>query len=407
MRIYFLAHRIPHPPDKGEKIRAYHQLRHLTRSHEVTLATHVESAKDLAGVEALERWCARVDWAPRSTGLRMKLRLGTALLSGEPLSFAAFRTDALRRKVRAGLQRDKPDIVFCYGAAMAPYVMHDTSARRAIDFVDADSAKWSAMATSGPLPLRKLYAEEARRVAGAEVEILSEFDQAIVACEGERDDLGRGEEARARSSTPLVVLGNGVDLGYFHPEQPGALPIAEREPILVFTGVMDYAPNVEGMVRFVREVWPRVQVALPRAQLVIVGRNPTRSVRRLAITPGVSVTGGVPDVRPYMSQAAAAVVPLHLSRGVQNKLLEAAAMGLPAVASSRVAGGTNLEPGRDLIVADDPERCAESVLRLLNDRSFAAELGARARHAVEERHRWDPILERFEKVLLGHTGADA
>ncbi|MAE69209.1 MAG: hypothetical protein CME06_01940 [Gemmatimonadetes bacterium] len=407
MRIYFLAHRIPHPPDKGEKIRAYHQLRHLARSHEVTLATHVESKDDLAGITALERWCERIDWAPRPTGPRMKIRLGTALLRGEALSFAAFRTGALERKVRAGLRRDNPDVVFCYGAAMAPYVMHHTSARRVIDFVDADSAKWSALATRGPLHLKKLYAQEARRVVRAEARILSELDQAIVACEGERNDLGGGPEARAHSSAAIAVIGNGVDLDYFHPDRQGAVPIAEREPMLVFTGVMDYPPNVDGMVRFVREVWPRVQADLPPARLVIVGRHPTRNVRRLAAAPGVSVTGGVPDVRPYLSRATAAVVPLHLSRGVQNKLLEAAAMGLPAVVSSRVAGGTNLEPGRDLIVADDPGRCAKSVLRLLNDRSFAAELGARARRAVEEHHRWDPILERFERLLLGGGEVDA
>ncbi len=400
MRIYYLAHRIPHPPDKGEKIRAYHQLRHLARRHEVTLATHVEAERDRVSVAALEQWCRRVDWAPRPTGARLTPRLGRALASGRPLSFAAFATAALHAKVQAALERERYDLIFCYGAAMAPYVLDRRHTPRVIDFVDADSAKWRALAASGAFPLRPLYSLEAQRVARAEADILAELDQGIVACEGERDDLGRG----ARTTPPVhpvAVLGNGVDLDYFRPDAPDTRPIAEREPLVVFTGVMDYAPNAAGMLRFVREILPRVRRGLPATRLAIVGRNPSPAVRRLARVPGVEVTGEVPDVRPYLRRAAAAVVPLQLSRGVQNKLLEAAAMGLPAVVSARVAAGTALEPGRDLLVADDPEPCAAALTRILSDRPFAAALGGRARRAVELRHRWDPILERLEELIEG------
>jgi sugar transferase (PEP-CTERM/EpsH1 system associated) len=391
MKILYIAHRIPYPPDKGDKIRAYHQIKHLAAKHELHLACLVDDPADLDHVETLKEICASVSYVYRGR-LRTMIQAGLALLTNKPLSAASFYSGALNRSIADKVREERIDVIVTYSSSVAGYVMDNTSVPKVMDFIDVDSAKWEHYADFCRPPMSWVYNMEARRLARREQEIVRRFDHSILVSEREAESL------RARTPRrPVYLITKGVDTDYFAPD--GDRAPTPNGPTIVFTGVMDYFPNVDAVKYFCDEVFGLIRTEIPEARFCIVGRNPTRQVQQLARNPNVIVTGGVPDVRPYLATASVSVAPLRIARGLQNKVLEAMAMGLPVVTTPAVLEGIQAAAEDGVTTANSPEEFAKEVIALLSNPDLCRERSARARQYVESRHTWGELAVDLEDIL--------
>ena len=383
-RLLFIAHRLPFPPDKGERLRAFGEIRALSEAFDVTLAALVAGPADAVAINALRMYCSNVILAPRPSFRRLTGGV-RSLLSGRSATEGYFAGRAMNRLIRQAAGERPFDVAVGYCSAMAAALLAAPARVRVMDLVDVDSAKWAAYAAGATGPQRWLYLTEARRVGRLERRVLRTCDHVVL--------VSQAEAARLNSRTPNVLaVSNGVDLEYF---TPSPLPV---EPSLVFTGSMDYRPNVEGVCWFVREVWGEVRRTLPAATFTIVGRNPTAAVRALAETPGVVVTGAVPDVRPYLAAARVAVAPLRIARGIQNKVLEAMAAGRPVVGTRQALEGLDVRPGVDVLQADAPELWRAHVVALLADDALAESLAAAARRTATSAYSWSARMSPLVRL---------
>jgi len=384
LRILYLCHRIPYPPDKGEKIRAYHQIVHLARRHEVHLVTFGEHPFDPAYADALRRICATVEVVERPRMAVPRAAL-LALLLGRSLSVAAYESAAFRAAVIARCRESRPDVVFVYTAVMAPHAER-IAAPRLVDFVDVDSEKWKLYGTWMRPPMSVVYAIEGKRLASFEARTAATFERSVLISEVE----ARLLEARV-PGLRVSVISNGVDLDYYRPAQRQDGPASPPTPRAAFVGMMDYFPNCDAAIYFSREILPRIRAVRPDFEFHVVGRQPTAGVRALGRIPGVTVTGAVPDVRPHLAQAMIAVAPFRIARGIQNKVLEAMASGLPVVGTRLAFQGIPAGDQDGVRATDDPESFARSVLDLIGDPSLRATCGTAARAYVERHHRWEDV----------------
>lgn len=387
--ILFLAHRIPYPPDRGDKIRAYHLLRHLARNHRVHLVAFADDPADLQRKGGLAPHSAtrEIVWrAPPSawTGLR-------AVLQRRPVSLVAFADPAVRRTIDALLQAHPIDTIFVFSGQMAQYLPAQPKQRVIMDFVDMDSAKFAAYAQAAHGPMAWVHRREAALLLRHEQRVACGADASLFVSEAE------AALFRAQTSAPRVhAIENGIDTVFYDPDQrfervPGA------GPLLVFTGQMDYRPNIDAVTWFADRVFPRVRQSHPAARFAIVGRAPTAAVRALADRPGVHVTGAVPDVRDWLAAATLVVAPLQLARGVQNKVLEGMAMARPVLASPAAAEG--IDHAGTLRIADGADAFGDAALSLLAEPEIAAALGAAARARVIARYSWDARLAPLDALL--------
>jgi sugar transferase (PEP-CTERM/EpsH1 system associated) len=394
-RLLFLAHRIPYPPDKGEKIRAWHMLEHLARGWSVDLGCLVDDPADAQHLSMLRGCCAEVHAAPVTRSGRIARTLfGTR--PGEPLSLAWFHEPGLARWVRAGLGARRYEAVLVYSSAMAAYVPPGPGGPlRILDMVDVDSEKWRAYAASAGGPKRLIWAREARTLLAYERRAAARFDRTLLVSAQEAQTFATlAPEVASR----IDWVENGVDVARFDPECDWPDPYAADSPAIVFTGTMDYRPNVEAVSFFATEVMPRLASLALAPHFHIVGANPSPAVRALAELPRVHVTGSVPDMRPYLAHAAVAVAPLRIARGIQNKVLEAMAMARPVVASPEAHEGVRAVAGRDLLVADGAEAMAAAVTLVLA--GGMPGLGTAARAAVLAGYDWNATLARLDDILV-------
>jgi sugar transferase (PEP-CTERM/EpsH1 system associated) len=392
MRILYLCQRVPYPPQRGDKIATYHQIRHLARNHEVAVACLADGKEDLINVTGLSPFVTSVDAVPLARR-RGHLRMLAALATGTPLTLAYFHESELHRRVAARIHERRIDAILLYSSSMAQFVEAIDNVPRIMNFCDLDSLKWRQYADNVPLPMRWVYSLEARRLLRYERYVAATFDHSLVCTTRELED------CRLHLPGALVsCVGNGVDLDYFKP-----MPCSKEPASLVFTGIMDYLPNVDGVVWFCEEVLPRIRHQVPKVSLTICGARPVRIIQALQRMPGVTVTGRVPDVRPFLARASLAIIPLRLGRGIQNKLLEAMAMGLPVVATSTAFQGVEASSGTDLLVANDVEPFAAAIVRLLGDDALRTRIGQAARATVERTYSWDAQLSALDAVLASVT----
>ncbi|MBV9811531.1 MAG: TIGR03087 family PEP-CTERM/XrtA system glycosyltransferase, partial [Acetobacteraceae bacterium] len=325
--LLFLCHRIPYPPNKGDKIRAWHFLEHLARRFAVHLGTFVDDPADWAHVPALQAHCATVLCRPldkRQQRLRSLLRLRP----GRPLTLDYFDDAALSSWVRDTIASRNITHIFVFSSAMAEYVLKAGAAHRVLDMVDIDSEKFADYGRRAGWPLRALWTREARTLLAFERRAAATFDRTLLVTEAET---ARFALLSPETADRVGYIENGVDLQRFSPDRAFASPLAPPGPHIVFTGTMDYWPNIDAVGWFAREVLPLVREQRHGAHFTVVGANPSAEVQALR-SPAVTVTGSVPDVRPYLAHCDVAVAPLRVARGVQNKVLEAMSMGCIVVA---------------------------------------------------------------------------
>ncbi|RME38820.1 MAG: TIGR03087 family PEP-CTERM/XrtA system glycosyltransferase [Planctomycetota bacterium] len=397
MNILYLAHRVPFPPDKGDKIRSYHQLRHLAARHRVWCACFADTAEDAGYAAALSEWCEETA-VVRLSRLWGKVRGLRGMAEGRTVTESFYDHPAMWAALRRWSARVRFDVVAAFSSSMAPYALSVPADRRVVDFCDLDSEKWGAYARSSKGPLGWMYRIEADRLAQRERTWAEAVDAVLLITEQEaRPLIGLVAPGKVR------VIGNGVDC----PPSVSAPTVAAAEPVIGFVGAMDYRPNVEAVCWFVQHCWTRVRAAWPRAVFRIVGRSPTRAVRRLARVEGIEVTGAVPDVAPALRGFQVSVAPLRIARGLQNKVLEAMAFARPVVLSPAAAEGIGAEPGRDYLVAAEPEVFAAAVVDLLRDPVRRERIGSAARAFVQRHHAWPDALRRYELVVTGRVEQSA
>lgn len=392
-KILYLTQRIPFPPDKGDKITTFNILKHLAGTHEVHVGSFVDDPDDWAHQGELARMCASLCLRPLHP-LRSRLRgAAMGILTGQPITLPYFfdrSLDQWVRKVKAGIGMRK---VLAYSSSMAQYV--DTpqfsDSRRLAHFADIDSDKWRQYAQSKRGAARLVYSREARTLLQYERRIASRFDATTFVAEPEATLF---RSLAPESAQRISVLENGVDTDYFDPSLPQANPYPEGGPVVVFTGAMDYWPNVDAVVWFARDILPLIRKEQPDTRFYIVGSRPGADVTDLATIEGVVVTGRVPDVRPYLRHARLAVAPLRMARGTQNKALEALAMALPVVATQSVERGIREQVAATMLVADDVPDYARACVQAIR-----APGNPEGRRQVLGHYSWQAKLLRIDEIL--------
>lgn len=395
--ILFLVHRAPWPPDRGDRIRSWHMFEALAKLVPVHVAALADNETDAA--------VAREKMAPLCKSLAVEVRtasrplaLASAVLRGEPVSNRLFHSRALADHVARLIAGGGVSHIVAFSGQMAPYVPPGFAGPVIMDFVDVDSAKFATYAEQDHRqPLHWVHAREARVLAAFEADVARRATASLFVSEAE------AALFRARSGLDagkVRAVENGIDTDRFDPALVGGAAVrGGTGPLAVFTGQMDYRPNIDAVRWFARDILPLIRGRHADARFAIVGRAPTDEVRALAGQAGVTVTGEVPDVRPWLAAADVVVAPLLLARGVQNKLLEAMAMARPVVASAAAAEGIDARPGEHLLVADDAPAMAEAIARLFDDPDSAAVMGGAARARMIARYGWDARLAPLAPLL--------
>ena len=397
--LLYFVHRLPYPPNKGDKVRSFHLLTHLAARHRVFLGTFIDDPADEAYVDKVRAYCADVHivrLSPRAARLA-SLR---GLLGNEALSLPYYRDAGLRAWVARTLRAQAIDAAVVFSSAMAQYVPDDASLPTLVDFVDVDSAKWTQYAAQHRWPLSWLYRREGERLLAHERAVARRATRSFFVTENETAlFLARAPECAGR----VEAMSNGVDADFFSPRHEFASPYADGELPLVFTGAMDYWPNVDAVGWFANEILPALRARWPRLRFYIVGRSPTPAVQALA-GEHVVVTGTVDDVRPYLRHAVLVVAPLRLARGIQNKVLEAMAMGRPVVASRECAEPVDAVGERDFMTAGTVGEYQRQIEILLSSPERASAIGHAARQRVVERYSWTAHLARIDRYLEPRVG---
>jgi sugar transferase (PEP-CTERM/EpsH1 system associated) len=388
VKILYVCHRFPYPPKRGGKIRPFNMIKHLAGTHEVTVASIARSPVEAREGEGISRYCAQYLMAEVENPFqvaRMLARLPTIT----PSSMGFFYSPALARRVRELLSRERYDLIFVHCSSVAQYVESVRGIPKMLDFGDMDSQKWLEYARYKPFPVSLGYWLEGKKMVREEKRLARLFDMCTATTRAEWETLESYKAAAATDWFP-----NGVDHSYFAPDRQ------DYEPNTIsFVGRMDYYPNQECMFDFCANVLPRIQARRPSAKLQIIGADPSPAIHKLADLPGVTVTGSVADVRPYLSRSAVMVAPLNIARGTQNKILEAMASAVPVVTSRVAAGGVDAVAGEHFLVSDTYAECAAAVVRLLEDRNERQRLALAGRERMLSHHDWGRSMQRLDRAI--------
>ncbi|KAB2910241.1 MAG: TIGR03087 family PEP-CTERM/XrtA system glycosyltransferase [Dechloromonas sp.] len=397
--ILYLVHRLPYPPNKGDKVRSYHLLKHLLKQHRVFLGTFIDDPEDAVHIPLLQGMCADIHVA-RLDPRMAKVRSLNGLLAGEPLTLRYYLDATLQNWVDDTCRRQKIDAVVVFSSAMAQYVEGKQRLPLLIDFVDVDSVKWTQYAPKHRWPLSWIYRREGRLLLAYEREMAMQAARSFLVTDAEVELF---RKLAPECSVRVEAMCNGVDADYFAPSAERASPFPADEEAVVFTGAMDYWPNIDAATWFVSEMLPGLLQRRPGLRFYIVGRSPTPEVLALA-GEHVVVTGTVPDVRPYLQHAGVVVAPLRVARGIQNKILEAMAMERPVIAASECAGPVDANPGSELLAAAGAEEFISNIDALLADPERSASIGRAARARVIARYSWDAHMSGIDPYLQTSTG---
>jgi sugar transferase (PEP-CTERM/EpsH1 system associated) len=397
--LLLLVHRLPYPPNKGDKVRSFHLLKHLLQTHRVFLGTFIDDPDDEQHLPTLRALCPDLHVERIHPG-RAKIASLRGLLSGEALTLAYYRSGGMQRWVQSIATQHSLRASVVFSSSMAPFAQSLLPAvPMLVDFVDVDSAKWTQYAPEHRWPLSWLYRREGRELLAFERRVSAQARQSFFVTPNEVAlFLSQASECQGR----VQPLCNGVDAEFFQPSAAQASPFAANELPIVFTGAMDYWPNIDGVSWFAQDMLPAVRARWPQARFYIVGRSPSAAVRALA-APDVVVTGTVPEVRPYLQHAAAVVAPLRVARGIQNKILEAMAMAQPVITVNSCADAIGADASQGLLRAQTPAEFVDALQTLLSDRQASRALGDRARHYVLQGFSWQAHLAGLDRFIGAQT----
>jgi len=395
--LLFLCHRIPFPPNKGDKITTFNLLKYLSKHYQVHLGCFIDDEFDRQYIKELDVYCES-SFCLDICNRRQSTSGVKALLSGEAVSTAHYRSSAFQQWVDNTVITNNIDILFVYSSGMSQFIEHEqyNNKTRVLDMADIDSDKWRQYAENKPWYSRWIYSREQRILEIHEQQALRNF-QAVTFITDEESKLF-SSMSPTNLKDKIFTLANGVDTDYFDPQAKFDLTdLPElKSPSLCFTGAMDYWANVDAVVWFCENVWPKVLEQTPTCTFYIVGGKPPAKVKQLESLQGIIVTGRVPDVRPYLAKARVAVAPMRIARGVQNKVLEAMAMAKPVVMTSMGQEGINVDELQRSLVSDNPKEMAESITKLLKENVIDY---STSRQWIIDRYSWDGALEKLPDLL--------
>lgn len=398
--VLYLVHRLPFPPNKGDKVRSYHLLKHLAAHHRVFLGTFVDDPDDEAHIDTVRAMCTELH-VSRINPAVAKLRSLSGLLNGRPLSLAYYADRRMRQWVAAIRSAQRIDVSVVFSSAMGQYVDADGAATPSetllVDFVDVDSTKWTQYASKHRWPMSWIYTREGARLLAYERQLALRASKSFFVTDNEATLFKR---LAPECADRVTAISNGVDAQFFSPDPERRSPFLDGELPIVFTGAMDYWPNIDAVSWFVAEMLPALRETAPRVRFYIVGRSPTAEVQALA-SADVVVTGTVPDVRPYLQHAAVVVAPMRVARGVQNKVLEAMAMGRPVVAARECVTAISAVDGKELLAATTVGDYVEAGLSLLSQPDLAKRIGEAGRSCVVNSFSWEAHLKAIDPYLAG------
>lgn len=391
--LLFLAHRIPYPPNKGDKIRSYHFLKGLTDKYNIYLATFIDDPEDWKYVENVKAMTANslfVNIKP----LFAKIKSLVGLMTNRALTLPYYQNRALQHWIDKTIVENDIEKIFIFSSAMAQYVEKHQDLDIIIDFVDVDSDKWLQYSKKAKWPMNWIYKREAERLLQFDSQVAKLAKMSIFVSEEESNLF---KKLVAEQTGKISFVNNGVDTDYFNSKEKFETPFAKNDNIIVFTGAMDYWANVDAVVWFVQEVFPSIKNQCANAQFYIVGSKPGKQVAQLANTDGVFVTGRVEDIRPYLVFTNVVVAPLLIARGIQNKVLEAMAMAKTIVATPQAMEGINITD-KKIYITENREEFSTYVITCLNENPGAQKV-IENRGFVEKNFSWDASLKRLTQMI--------
>lgn len=401
--IVVLSHRIPYPPNKGEKIRTYNQIKHLVElGFRVTVLAPQESDEDTNHSNGLTKTLGVTCELFKTKPTWFKYVRGLCL--GEPISVANFYSELLGNRLIELLRMLDVRALVCSSSAMAPYVFalngfFDSKfikPRLIMDFMDLDSDKWLQYAANSRPLMKWIYQRESNKIRQLEIDTVDVFDRSYFISTNEVDLFLNQSDVR-NDIKKIEVVGNGLDTDAFYPSQQKN---EKPAPIFLFTGVMDYKPNVDAVVWFVEHCWDSILERYPDAEFVIAGMNPNREVLELTKKSGVMVTGFVDDILPFFHKSSIFVAPFRLARGVQNKILQAFACGVAVVTTPMGAEGIACQSGTHLLLAERPGDIVQSIFNLLDNPSLKEKVEENALALIHDTYSWAAQLKPLRDFLF-------
>ena len=388
---------MPYPPNKGDKVRSFNILKYLSDRHNVYLGTFVDDSADEKYISTVKSYC-KFSYFKIINKKYSRLRSLLGFFTGKALSLEYYNYLDFHSWVSSTIKNNKIDAVVIFSSVMAQYLDDDIHSRMVIDFVDVDSQKWSEYAQNFPFPFSLIYKREGKYLLSYESYLASQARHSFFVTEKERNLFS---QCAPESFLKTSALNNGVDSDFFTPNlnilNPFQ-PVTEDLITLVFTGAMDYWPNIDAVVWFVNDVLSVLVKKHPSIRFYIVGRSPSKTVLNL-VSKTVFVTGTVDDVRPYLQHATAVVAPLRIARGIQNKILEAMSMAKPVVASAECVKALNAVKGNEIISAVTAEDFIDGIEFIVNNIKEAKLMGCVARERVIESYSWTSHLKGMDKYL--------
>jgi sugar transferase (PEP-CTERM/EpsH1 system associated) len=401
LNILFLAQRVPFPPNKGEKIRTFNQLKYLAHNHKVSVCAPLEQQQDISYFQTLsDEYCEHVYYQSLPNKI---IRLLKGLLTGKALSIANFYSKKLQSTFDILLKEKSFDAVICTSSAMAEYIYKSKSfhgltkkPQLLMDFMDLDSDKWRQYSETSTVPMKWIYQREATILAKYESKITRDFHCSFFIADAEVDLF----KSQTEDPGKVLTMGNGMDYKSFIPAET---PPYNDDPVLLFTGVMDYKPNIDAVIWFVENTWLEILKKHPKARFIIAGMNPTTTVKGLEKNTGIEVTGFVDDILPYYHQSDYFIAPFRLARGVQNKVLQAFACGLPVISTPMGAEGIDCEENKNILIASTADEFLTALTRLESDEEFRDLVKENALNLIHKKYSWEGKLQILDDVLNGRA----
>lgn len=392
MKILFLSQRVPYPPNRGDKITTWRLVDRMRRDHEVQVIAFAHDDGDMDAAKTLNEMGIPTH-AVRHDESKKKLLTLPYFLTSKPLTLGVYGSKELQGLVDKHIRGC--DLAYAYSSSMGAFLLPHPELPRIMHFGELDSDKWRQYAGRTGFPMSWVYKREWKTLLAFEREVAGSFANNVL-CTPLEERIFQEQIP----GTPTTVLRNGVDLEFYHPRENAPEP-----GNIAFTGVMNYYPNVDGCVWFADEILPRVREAVPEARFTIIGSKPSPEIERLGERPEVTVTGFVDDTRDWLRKAAVSVAPLRIARGIQNKVLEALAMGLATVGTTSATQGVDGTPERDYLVRDDATSFADAVIEVLKDEARARELAQAGRRFVEETYDWEVVFRHLDEIIAEATAA--